>query len=67
MTVSMSRSAANGKLNRIIAAQTSYLLYASDNNQNFKITQLDADYYNVTTQVNVLTGMFCRNSLGNDK
>ncbi|ETW82990.1 glycoside hydrolase family 43 protein, partial [Heterobasidion irregulare TC 32-1] len=37
-------------------AQTSYLLYASDNNQNFKITQLDADYYNVTTQVNVLTG-----------
>ena len=39
------------------AAQTSYLLYASDNNQNFKITQLDADYYNVTTQVNVLTGV----------
>ncbi|KAH8107144.1 glycosyl hydrolase [Cristinia sonorae] len=32
-------------------AQTAYLLYASDNNQNFKITKLDANYYNVTTQV----------------
>lgn len=38
------------------AAQTTYLLYASDNNQNFKITQLDANYYNVTTQVSVLSG-----------
>ncbi|KAH9854104.1 galactan 1,3-beta-galactosidase [Lenzites betulinus] len=28
---------------------TTYLLYASDNNQNFKITRLDANYYNVTT------------------
>ncbi|KAJ7225997.1 galactan 1,3-beta-galactosidase [Mycena pura] len=37
------------------AAQTSYLLYASDNNQNFKISRLDANYYNVTAQVNVLT------------
>ncbi|KAJ7071396.1 galactan 1,3-beta-galactosidase [Mycena amicta] len=37
------------------AAQTSYLLYASDNNQNFKISRMDANYYNVTTQVNVLT------------
>ncbi|CAK5280057.1 unnamed protein product [Mycena citricolor] len=35
---------------------TAYLLYASDNNQNFKITQLDSNYYNVTTQVNQLTG-----------
>ncbi|KAG7090788.1 hypothetical protein E1B28_009872 [Marasmius oreades] len=35
---------------------TAYLLYASDNNQNFKISRLDADYYNVTTQVNVLSG-----------
>lgn len=45
-------------LNQLFSAanQTSYLLYASDNNQNFKITRLDADYYNVTTQVNVLTG-----------
>ncbi|TBU32365.1 galactan 1,3-beta-galactosidase [Dichomitus squalens] len=33
-----------------------YLLYASDNNQNFKITQLDADYYNVTTTVSQLNG-----------
>jgi hypothetical protein len=38
------------------AAQTSYLLYASDNNQNFKISRLDTNYYNVTAQVNVLTG-----------
>ncbi|THH21295.1 hypothetical protein EW146_g239 [Bondarzewia mesenterica] len=38
------------------SAQSSYLLYASDNNQNFKITQLDSNYYNVTTQVNVLSG-----------
>jgi len=37
------------------AAQTAYLLYASDNNQNFKISRLDANYYNVTAQVNVLT------------
>ncbi|TFK57697.1 galactan 1,3-beta-galactosidase [Heliocybe sulcata] len=35
---------------------TAYLLYASDNNQNFKITQLDSNYYNVTTQVAQLTG-----------
>ena len=32
-------------------AQTAYLLYASDNNQNFKISRLDTNYYNVTTQV----------------
>ncbi|KAF7789531.1 hypothetical protein EIP86_000477 [Pleurotus ostreatoroseus] len=38
------------------AAQTAYLLYASDNNQNFKITQLDTNYYNVTTQVSVMDG-----------
>ncbi len=38
------------------AAQTTYLLYASDNNQNFKITMLDTNYYNVTTQVSVLDG-----------
>ncbi|KAF7319882.1 Galactan 1,3-beta-galactosidase [Mycena kentingensis (nom. inval.)] len=37
------------------AAQTSYLLYASDNNQNFKISRMDANYYNVTTQVNQLS------------
>lgn len=41
----------------ITAAQTSYLLYASDNNQNFKITRLDANYYNVTTTVNTLSGL----------
>ncbi|KAI0797866.1 galactan 1,3-beta-galactosidase [Abortiporus biennis] len=33
-----------------------YLLYASDNNQNFKITRLDADYYNVTTVVTQMNG-----------
>ncbi|KAM5539007.1 hypothetical protein V8D89_007230 [Ganoderma adspersum] len=33
-----------------------YLLYASDNNQNFKITQLDVDYYNVTTTASQLNG-----------
>ncbi|TFY82940.1 hypothetical protein EWM64_g1071 [Hericium alpestre] len=38
------------------SAQTAYLLYASDNNQNFKITRLDTDYYNVTTEASVLTG-----------
>ena len=38
-------------------ASTAYLLYASDNNQNFKISKLDANYYNVTTQVSVLNGM----------
>ncbi|TDL17726.1 Arabinanase/levansucrase/invertase [Rickenella mellea] len=38
------------------AAQTSYLLYASDNNQNFKIARLDADYHNVTTVVATLSG-----------
>ena len=38
------------------AAQTSYLLYASDNNQNFKIARLDANYYNVTTVVSQLNG-----------
>lgn len=35
---------------------TAYLLYASDNNQNFKISRLDADYYNVSAQVNVISG-----------
>ncbi|EEB95451.1 hypothetical protein MPER_05580, partial [Moniliophthora perniciosa FA553] len=35
---------------------TSYLLYASDNNQNFKISRLDDNYYNVTQQVNVISG-----------
>ncbi|KAJ3516794.1 hypothetical protein NLJ89_g914 [Agrocybe chaxingu] len=38
------------------AAGTSYLLYASDNNQNFKISRLDANYYNVTTQIAVIPG-----------
>ncbi|KIP09092.1 carbohydrate-binding module family 35 protein [Phlebiopsis gigantea 11061_1 CR5-6] len=37
------------------AAHTAYLLYASDNNQNFKIAQLDADYYNVTAVTSELT------------
>jgi len=38
------------------AAQTAYLLYASDNNQNFKISQLDTNYYNVVSETSVLTG-----------
>jgi len=42
------------------AAQTVYLLYASDNNQNFKISRLDANYYNVVSQTSVLSGMFFR-------
>ncbi|PFH54728.1 carbohydrate-binding module family 35 protein [Amanita thiersii Skay4041] len=37
------------------ADKTTYLLYASDNNQNFKISKLDANYYNVTSQVSQLT------------
>jgi len=36
-------------------AQTSYLLYASDNNVNFKIARLDANYYNITTVVQTLS------------
>ena len=35
--------------------QTTYLLYASDNNQNFKISRLDDDYYTVTEQVNQIS------------
>ncbi|KAI0664932.1 galactan 1,3-beta-galactosidase [Cubamyces menziesii] len=35
---------------------TAYLLYASDNNQNFKISQLDTNYYNVTSVVSQLNG-----------
>ena len=34
---------------------TTYLLYASDNNQNFKISRLDDDYYTVTEQVNQIS------------
>ncbi|KZT12579.1 carbohydrate-binding module family 35 protein [Laetiporus sulphureus 93-53] len=33
------------------ADQTAYLLYASDDNQDFKIAKLDSDYYNVTEVV----------------
>ncbi|EJD04256.1 Arabinanase/levansucrase/invertase [Fomitiporia mediterranea MF3/22] len=36
--------------------QSAYLLYASDNNQNFKIAQLDTNYYNVTSVVSQLNG-----------
>lgn len=38
------------------AAQTSYLLYASDNNQNFKISKLDTNYYGVVSQTSVISG-----------
>jgi hypothetical protein len=41
-----------------LAAKTAYLLYASDNNQNFKISMMDSNYYNVTKQVNVLNGTY---------
>ncbi|KAI5830107.1 glycoside hydrolase family 43 and carbohydrate-binding module family 35 protein [Schizophyllum commune Tattone D] len=34
---------------------TAYVLYASDNNQNFKISRLDDDYYTVTEQVNQIS------------
>ncbi|KAF9458757.1 galactan 1,3-beta-galactosidase [Collybia nuda] len=37
------------------AAQTTYLLYASDNNQNFKISKLDSNYYNVSSQTSVIS------------
>ncbi|RDB28978.1 hypothetical protein Hypma_015121 [Hypsizygus marmoreus] len=37
------------------ATQTTYLLYASDNNQNFKISKLDANYYNVVSQTSVIS------------
>ncbi|KAG6881735.1 hypothetical protein C0992_000311, partial [Termitomyces sp. T32_za158] len=36
--------------------QTTYLLYASDNNQDFKISKLDTNYYGVVSQTSVLTG-----------
>lgn len=39
-----------------IIAGTAYLLYASDNNQNFKISMLSADYLNVTEQVSIMDG-----------
>ncbi|KAF9056450.1 galactan 1,3-beta-galactosidase [Panaeolus papilionaceus] len=38
------------------SAQTVYLLYASDNNQNFKISRLDSNYYNVASQVSTIAG-----------
>ncbi|KAF8161342.1 Arabinanase/levansucrase/invertase [Crassisporium funariophilum] len=38
------------------AAKSAYLLYASDNNQNFKISRLDANYYTVVSQTSVLSG-----------
>lgn len=37
---------------------TAYLLYASDNNQNFKIARLDDNYYNVTSVVSQLNGQY---------
>ncbi|KAI0736206.1 glycosyl hydrolase [Fomitopsis betulina] len=36
--------------------QTAYLLHASDNNQNFKISQMVSNYYNVTEVVAELKG-----------
>ncbi|KAF5356070.1 hypothetical protein D9756_004010 [Leucocoprinus leucothites] len=44
------------QLDACAAAQTVYLLYASDNNQNFKISRLDSSYLNVASQVSVLSG-----------
>ena len=44
-------------LSRALSPETgsAYLIYASDNNQNFKISRLDANYYNVVTQVSVIS------------
>ena len=36
---------------------TAYLLYASDNNQNFKISKLDSNYYNVASQTGVISSL----------
>ncbi|KAI5115555.1 hypothetical protein M0805_001884, partial [Coniferiporia weirii] len=36
--------------------KSAYLLYASDNNQDFKISLLDSNYYNVTSVVSQLDG-----------
>lgn len=38
---------------------SAYLLYASDNNQNFKISALDSNYHNVTSVVSQLNGWSC--------
>ncbi|KAF9535739.1 galactan 1,3-beta-galactosidase [Crepidotus variabilis] len=35
---------------------SAYLLYASDNNQNFKISKLDSNYYNVANQASSIQG-----------
>jgi len=37
-------------------ARTAYLLYASDNHQDFKISMLDSNYYNVTSLTSELAG-----------
>ncbi|KAL5495549.1 hypothetical protein ACEPAI_1012 [Sanghuangporus weigelae] len=39
-----------------LSEETAYLLYASDNNQNFKIARMDSNYYNVTAIVSQLNG-----------
>jgi hypothetical protein len=52
------------QLSSRVAAQTVYLLYASDNNQNFKISHLDSTYLNVQAQVSVLPGRQLLNILG---
>jgi hypothetical protein len=38
------------------AAKTAYLLFASDNNQNFKIAQMDTNYYTLTKLTATLSG-----------
>lgn len=40
----------------MLADGTAYLLYASDNNQNFKISKLDSNYYNVVSITSQLNG-----------
>lgn len=42
----------------VMVEGTAYLLYASDNNQNFKVSQLDSNYYNVTSVVTQMNGDF---------
>jgi hypothetical protein len=40
----------------ILAAKTAYLLFASDNNQNFKIAKMDANYYTLSSLTATIAG-----------
>jgi hypothetical protein len=45
------------RTNTRIADNQAYLLFASDNNQNFKIARLDSNYYTVSTLVSTQSGI----------